>query len=96
MIDEIDSGNNLLIHCRGGVGRAGTVAGCILGHYIFKSPESLPEKLTPKNIQNIIKKIYSHVRKIRCAQAIECRRQEEFIANYVQELAKNIVLPSES
>jgi protein tyrosine phosphatase len=77
----------VLIHCRGGVGRAGTVAGCLLGHYCLKYPltisNAFPKELSEKNVESIVKNIFKHVRKVRCAQAIESRRQEEFIRNYV-------------
>ena len=61
-----DSGH-VLIHCRGGVGRAGLVTCCVLSTLcLFPSP----------------KKVIEFVRKRRDKRCVESRKQEDFVAKY--------------
>lgn len=36
LVQHLSSGHNVLIHCRGGLGRAGTICGCCLGHFGYQ------------------------------------------------------------
>ena len=61
--------NNVLIHCRGGVGRAGLVACCLLATLCdFKNHT----------------KIIEHVRKRRDKRCVESRKQEDFVKKYYE------------
>ncbi|KAJ3246981.1 hypothetical protein HDU78_005632 [Chytriomyces hyalinus] len=75
VIDAIDAqlrqGVNVLIHCRGGVGRAGLIACCLL--------------LKKKFVANAERAI-QFVRIRRSLKAIETMRQEDFITAYEQRL----------
>lgn len=60
---------NILVHCRGGVGRAGLVACCILINTCeFKSHKDVIE----------------FVRKRRDKRCVESRKQEEFVKKYFE------------
>jgi len=72
LVERMSAGETLAVHCRGGVGRAGTVACCVM-LYLGLSP-SAPEAIRK-------------VRELRCKAAVESRRQEEFIALYASFLA---------
>ncbi|CAI2372481.1 unnamed protein product [Moneuplotes crassus] len=74
---------NLLIHCRGGNGRAGTVAGCLLAHYYFCQTGLDPSSFTQKFLARLGRNVIAHVRKIRGSRAIECSRQEDFVKKSV-------------
>ena len=63
----VADGGSVVMHCRGGVGRAGMMAACTL--------MLLREAATPKAAIAI-------VRQRRCKQAVETRRQEDFVAAY--------------
>lgn len=41
IIKHLCSGHNVLIHCRSGLGRAGTVAACCLSHFGFTSSDCI-------------------------------------------------------
>mmetsp|Transcript_2605 Transcript_2605/g.6225 ORF Transcript_2605/g.6225 Transcript_2605/m.6225 type:complete len:128 (-) Transcript_2605:63-446(-) len=70
--DIVRSGRSVVIHCRGGVGRAGMVGACLL----------LKEGL----VQNA-KDAIAYVRKKRCKSAVESRSQEQFIAKFATSLS---------
>lgn len=38
LVQHLSSGHNVLVHCRGGLGRAGTICGCCLGHFGYQGP----------------------------------------------------------
>ncbi|OMJ83647.1 hypothetical protein SteCoe_15374 [Stentor coeruleus] len=57
----------IVIHCRGGIGRAGTVAGCFLKKLRFFSNFSAAVQ---------------HLRKKRDKRCIESRKQEDFVKTY--------------
>mmetsp|Transcript_104 Transcript_104/g.325 ORF Transcript_104/g.325 Transcript_104/m.325 type:complete len:292 (-) Transcript_104:172-1047(-) len=60
-------GETIVMHCRGGVGRAGLMAACMLLQGGFcRSPTAA----------------IRWVRKRRCPEAVETRRQEDFISSY--------------
>ncbi len=46
VVDEVvraaDDGMNVVIHCIGGLGRTGTVAGCVLGHLGWAPSDAFP------------------------------------------------------
>lgn len=65
--DIFTQGGFIVIHCRGGIGRAGTVAGCFLKKLRFFSN-------FPAAIQ--------HLRKKRDKRCIESRKQEDFVKSY--------------
>ena len=66
-VSVLQRGENSVMHCRGGVGRAGMMAACVL---LFTR-----EAATPKQA-------IGSVRKRRCKQAVETRRQEDFVKRY--------------
>lgn len=64
---EIISGRNILIHCRGGIGRAGTIASCLL--LFLKIFESAMEAI-------------KFLRSIRDKRCVESKKQYDFIEEY--------------
>jgi protein-tyrosine phosphatase len=58
---------NVLVHCRGGVGRAGTLACCVLSNIFHFTND---------------KKVIEFVRKRRDKRCVESRKQEDFVKNY--------------
>ena len=64
LCNEYREGRNVVLHCRGGVGRAGTMAACCL--------LQLEVAASPKEAIAI-------VRRRRCSNAIESRTQEAFV-----------------
>lgn len=58
---------NIVVHCRGGVGRAGLVACCVLSE-LCKFPDT--------------KAIIDFVRRKRDKRCVESRKQEDFVAKY--------------
>ena len=65
----IENQGNVLIHCRGGVGRAGLLACCVLSYFCeFSSP----------------KKIIEFMRKRRDKRCVESRKQEDFVKAYYE------------
>lgn len=73
----LQRGENSVMHCRGGVGRAGMMAACLL---LFTRAATTP-------IHAI-----GLVRKRRCKQAVETRRQEDFVKRYYVWLTETGVL----
>ena len=73
----LQRGENSVMHCRGGVGRAGMMAACLR---LFTR-----EATTPKHAIGL-------VRKRRCKQAVETRRQEDFVKRYYIWLTETGVL----
>mmetsp|Transcript_127467 Transcript_127467/g.248410 ORF Transcript_127467/g.248410 Transcript_127467/m.248410 type:complete len:307 (+) Transcript_127467:73-993(+) len=67
IVKGIMAGVHVVMHCRGGVGRAGMVGACAL--------LLLNEADTPQGAITL-------VRRRRCKQAVETRRQEEFVHFY--------------
>eukprot|EP01023_Acetabularia_acetabulum_P048475 TRINITY_DN5125_c0_g1_i1.p2 TRINITY_DN5125_c0_g1~~TRINITY_DN5125_c0_g1_i1.p2 ORF type:complete len:210 (+),score=21.57 TRINITY_DN5125_c0_g1_i1:158-787(+) len=67
IIEHLKDGESVVMHCKGGVGRAGTIAACIL----------LRLKLV-SNAQDAIKLVRSR----RCNFAIESQCQERFICQF--------------
>ena len=65
----IEHGQNVLVHCVGGLGRTGTIAACYLKEYCDMNTDSA----------------ISYVRKFRSQRAIESERQKEFILEYTKE-----------
>ena len=63
----------MLVHCRGGVGRAGLVACCVLAEMCEFSSH---------------KKIIEFVRKRRDRRCVESRKQEDFVEKYYLTFAK--------
>ncbi|MCB1174558.1 MAG: isochorismatase family protein [Leptospiraceae bacterium] len=64
--ERLDRGQNVLIHCVGGLGRSGLIAALFLKH---KSGMGAEEAV-------------AHVRQCRSPRAIETRRQLEFVTNH--------------
>ena len=65
--EETSRGGRVAVHCRGGVGRAGMLAAC----YLLQTGEARTSK-----------QAIALVRKRRCKQAVETRRQEDFVVQY--------------
>merc|ERR1719487_2353090 len=66
-IKTMRTGGHVVMHCRGGVGRAGMMGAALL--------LLLGEAQNPKHAIEL-------VRQRRCKQAVETTRQEEFVAKY--------------
>eukprot|EP00826_Nyctotherus_ovalis_P055950 TRINITY_DN7484_c0_g3_i1.p1 TRINITY_DN7484_c0_g3~~TRINITY_DN7484_c0_g3_i1.p1 ORF type:complete len:197 (+),score=33.86 TRINITY_DN7484_c0_g3_i1:221-811(+) len=73
-LEYVKSGKSVLVHCRGGIGRASTVAACILCH-VFKGAK--PE--------DMIKML----RRRRDKKAVESYKQEQFIKKYFKEISSH-------
>jgi protein-tyrosine phosphatase len=68
----------VVVHCRGGVGRAGTFAACYLLHRMHEFAMCVPgQSYGPRDA-------IAHVRKRRCPRAIESRKQEDFVDTYAK------------
>ncbi len=66
---HMKKGENILIHCRGGIGRASTVAACILAHvWVGAGSRDLVRLL----------------RRRRDKKAVESMKQEDFISAYIK------------
>ncbi len=68
----INKGDNVLIHCRGGIGRAGMVASCVL---IFNKEY--------KNADDAVKR----VREIRDKRCVESKKQYDYIVRFAEFLS---------
>ena len=53
IVQHLSAGQNVLVHCRGGLGRAGTICACCLGHFGHngKAAIELVRKQRPGSIQ---------------------------------------------
>ncbi len=80
MVDDIISflndGERIVMHCNGGLGRAGTMAACVR---------------LALGLDKTAKAAIASVRKIRSRRAIETRTQEDFIAKFADEFQKEKV-----
>lgn len=83
-------GKNCLVHCRGGVGRAGLFA-CswmiklgLLGQVVKIND---PNEKTLEYEMKIVEKVIAVIRKRRSAKAIETPQQVQFILQYTHWLA---------
>lgn len=74
VLQDLSSGQNVISHCRGGIGRAGLLASCVL----------LKLGLFSRTAEAI-----QHVRKIRDKRCVEGQKQEQFIELYRQYLQKS-------
>ena len=63
----LQRGESAVLHCRGGVGRAGMMAACLL---LLMGEAKSPQEAI------------ALIRKRRCKQAVETRRQEDFVKRY--------------
>ncbi|CAO3642370.1 unnamed protein product [Mucor fragilis] len=94
---EIYNGNNVLAHCRGGVGRAGLFAGCwLLENLLCRSVERtvyiLRERRSSKAIETYAQAEYL----IRYAMALNHRLGLPFRATTTTDLSRDIPFESES
>lgn len=80
-------GISVLVHCRGGVGRAGVVACCwliklgICGWLDDLSPSSPQE---PYTTVEFVERVITYVRRRRSLKAIETYEQVHFLVEYVE------------
>lgn len=81
IIETINNKKKVICHCRGGIGRAGTVASCTL----------IKAKLC-KGPKNAI----STVRSLRDPKCVESRKQEDFITAYHKIVASLLEVPKAS
>lgn len=73
ILSHLASGTgNALVHCRGGVGRAGLVTCCVLATACQFTSH---------------KKIIEFVRRRRDKRCVESRKQEDFVAKYFENFA---------
>lgn len=73
IIVRLERGENVAVHCRGGVGRAGVIAACVL---------------LEMGLARSGRRAIEQVRKLRCAKAVESYRQERFVCAFAVETAK--------
>ena len=76
ILNESD-GNKVYIHCWGGVGRTGTIVGCLLSHL---------HDFDYKKTQDALKKAFSDCPKSAYRHTPETREQCDFIARYAAEI----------
>ena len=76
ILNESD-GNKVYIHCWGGVGRTGTIVGCLLSHQ---------HDFDYKKTQDALKKAFSDCPKSAYRHTPETREQCDFIARYAAEI----------
>ena len=69
IIPALLEGSNVVVHCRGGMGRAGMTAACVACR-LFKF----------KNARALI----GFIRETRSSRAIEGRKQEDFVKKYFE------------
>lgn len=81
LMARMQRGHVMAIHCRGGVGRAGTIAACLL--------------LELGRCKGMARTAIAEVRNRRCPQAVETRRQEEFIFKYADNLRNRLLVEEE-
>jgi protein-tyrosine phosphatase len=80
-------GSSVLVHCRGGVGRAGVVACCwlmklgVCGWVDDPSPANLQETYTAVEF---VERVITYVRRRRSPKAIETYEQVQFLVEYVE------------
>lgn len=67
VLTHTQQNKRVLIHCRGGVGRSGLLAACLLKH-LAQSPSASAA--------------ISTIRRLRDKRAVETRRQEDFVQEY--------------
>ena len=80
IVEELDKGMRCVMHCRGGMGRAGMMAACVL----LRRGECSKAKDAIET-----------VRKRRGRGAVESRAQEDFVAKYSHKLALSRRGPTE-
>lgn len=53
LVQHLASGQNVLVHCRGGLGRAGTICACCLGHFGYEGRSAIEtvRKMRPGAVQ---------------------------------------------
>ncbi|KAF5373887.1 hypothetical protein D9758_000798 [Tetrapyrgos nigripes] len=87
----------VLVHCRGGVGRAGVIACCwiiklgLCGWFGADSSEPLPESpTTPTTVRtdalHLAEKVISVVRRRRSVKAVETYEQVQFLVDFIEYL----------
>lgn len=72
----------VVVHCRGGVGRAGTFAACYLLHRMHEFSRELGALQNGRAYGP--RDAIAHVRKRRCPRALESRKQEDFVDVYAK------------
>jgi len=80
ILAKLKEGEVMIIHCRGGVGRAGLIASCLL----------LQLRMATSPTDAI-----SKIRKLRCRGAVESYSQEQFIAKYANFIRTRVVCNGE-
>mmetsp|Transcript_11085 Transcript_11085/g.46079 ORF Transcript_11085/g.46079 Transcript_11085/m.46079 type:complete len:236 (+) Transcript_11085:2441-3148(+) len=69
VLEMMEHGTDVALHCRGGVGRAGTLAACAR---LMRGADSGSGAAI------------AAVRRLRCKRAVESRRQEQFVAAFLR------------
>lgn len=90
-------GYPILVHCRGGVGRAGIVACCwmlklgLCGWFDCRSQPALKTGPVGEEKLHLVKRAISIVRKRRSPKAIETYEQVKFLVEYVDYLRERAI-----
>lgn len=69
ILEELHEGKNVLVHCRGGIGRAGTLAACLL---------------LSLGLQKTVIDAVLYLRKVRDRRCVESRKQFDFLQHYCE------------
>ncbi|THH17880.1 hypothetical protein EW146_g3035 [Bondarzewia mesenterica] len=89
------NGTHVLVHCRGGVGRAGLVACCwMLRLGLCGWPSSFASDIDPDEVRRetlrLVEKVIGVVRRRRSLKAIETYEQVSFLVGYVEFMMENV------
>lgn len=72
IVQRLEKGDHVAVHCRGGVGRAGVIAACVL---------------LELGLARTGRRAIEQVRRLRCKQAVESYRQERFVCDFAKVIA---------
>jgi len=74
VLQTMQQGVDVLVHCRGGIGRAGLVACCVSAYKLNKAGADRHFKSS--------KEVIAYVRAHRDKRCVESRKQEDFVKKY--------------
>ncbi|KAH9940524.1 phosphatases II [Epithele typhae] len=83
-------GSAILVHCRGGIGRAGIIACCwmlklgLLGWPSSATQTSAPRETVNPDTMHLVERVISVVRRRRSPKAVETYEQVRFLVDYIE------------